>query len=649
MHRKIFANFARATLSLAALSTAASGQAEPPPLDAYGELPEVEDIAIAPSGGSVAMVVQIKGQRRVAVVDDAGKVPFNLATGPSKIRGVQWADDGTILVTKSETVGLGPGFTQSRIELTGTIIIPLDTKKMELVFARTKAIADTTRGAYGIRKLDGKTVGYYGGLAMDVSREGVYFRHGRTTLYAVDLAKNMPRQVAPPPAEGHWRDWQIDGAGNVAATMDLTESNGSWKITNAKGVELARGVDPNGDISMLCLGKDGTTLLYSIADEAGDDRWMEVPLTGGAAVEFLPNQAVERIYVDGRSGNLIGYRLKGGKPQTVMFDPARQKAVSGIFRAFAKRDVALMDWNADFTKIIVRTSGNRDSGTWYLVDMSTHKADPIGDERTRIPQDEVGPISLVSYKAADGLEMDGILTLPPGREAKNLPVVVLPHGGPAAHDTLSFDWWAQAFASRGYAVFQPNFRGSTNRNEAFIRAGDAQWGHKMQTDLSDGLAELARQGTIDPKRACIVGGSYGGYAALAGVTLQHGIYRCAVSFGGISDVAMMYRTDVYESGNSKMTWRALRRQLGDTKGYDAISPRRFAATADAPILLIHGKDDTVVPLNQSTVMANALKNAGKPYEMVVLPGEDHWLSTGETRKKMLQSAVDFVQKNNPAN
>jgi dipeptidyl aminopeptidase/acylaminoacyl peptidase len=124
----------------------------------------------------------------------------------------------------------------------------------------------------------------------------------------------------------------------------------------------------------------------------------------------------------------------------------------------------------------------------------------------------------------------------------------MPHGGPEARDYPVFDWWAQAFASRGYVVLQPNFRGSTGYGAAFLRAGYGEWGRKMQSDISDGLAFLVDAGIADPGRACIVGASYGGYAALAGVTLQKGLYRCAVSVAGISDLQKMVATDVYESG-----------------------------------------------------------------------------------------------------
>lgn len=272
----------------------------------------------------------------------------------------------------------------------------------------------------------------------------------------------------------------------------------------------------------------------------------------------------------------------------------------------------------------------------------------MGADYPLIGPEAVGAISTISYKAGDGLALDGILTLPPGREAKNLPVILLPHGGPNAQDTERFDWWAQAFASRGYAVFQPNFRGSTNRDTAFMRAGNGEWGRKMQTDISDGLAELVRRGIADPKRACIVGASYGGYAALAGVTLQKGLYRCAVAVAPVSDLSDMYWTDYRQSGGNRMLRRSLNDSLGPLANFAAVSPRRHARDASAPILLVHGKDDTVVSFKQSSAMADALKEAGKPYEMVVLREEDHWLSRSATRQQMLDAAMRFVSQHNPA-
>jgi len=170
----------------------------------------------------------------------------------------------------------------------------------------------------------------------------------------------------------------------------------------------------------------------------------------------------------------------------------------------------------------------------------------------------------------------------------------------------------------------------------------------MQTDLSDGVAWLAEQGIVDPKRACIVGASYGGYAALAGVTLQQGKYRCAVAVAGVSDLELFFNREYRESGDSKDLREGWLEMMGPRNQLSQVSPRTFASATNAPVMLIHGRDDTVVPFEQSQRMADSLKDAGKPDEFVELQGEDHWLSRSATRKKMLQSAVAFVQKNNPA-
>jgi dipeptidyl aminopeptidase/acylaminoacyl peptidase len=313
-------------------------------------------------------------------------------------------------------------------------------------------------------------------------------------------------------------------------------------------------------------------------------------------------------------------------------------------KAFPGLTVRLIDWNDSFDRLIVFTSGPTEPEGWWLVDLKTHGAEALGLGYLLAAAD-VGPMRMVTYKASDGLDMAGVLTLPPGRLAGKLPVIVLPHGGPSARDYPVFDWWAQAFASRGYAVFQPNFRGSTGSGSKFLRAGWGEWGRKMQTDISDGLAELAKQGIVDPKRACIVGASYGGYAALAGVTVQQGLYRCAVA--GIGDVQAMVRTDKWESGGDPTLSRSLDKQVGSGRDLKLISPITYASRADAPILLIHGVDDTVVAFSQSSNMMVALKRANKPVEMVTLPGEDHWLSKSETRLTMLKAAVAFVEQHNP--
>ena len=325
-----------------------------------------------------------------------------------------------------------------------------------------------------------------------------------------------------------------------------------------------------------------------------------------------------------------------------------------MIKAFPGEQVSLSSWSDDKRKLVVMTDSPTLGPAYALVDLDTGAARYLSNVYLGVTEEGVAEVRPIKYKAADGLEITGYLTLPRGKDPRNLPLVVLPHGGPEGRDTLGFDWWSQALASRGYAVLQPNFRGSEGFGWKFVQAGFGQWGKAMQTDLSDGVRHLAKQGIIDPKRVCIVGASYGGYAALAGATLDKGVYRCAASVAGPADLRrMLIDSNRRFESSQNSTMRYWLRFMGAEGLKDpdlaAISPAKLAGNVEIPILLIHGKDDTVVPYVQSTLMADALKKAGKPVELVTLPSEDHWLSRGATRLQMLTSVVDFLEKNNPPN
>ncbi|WP_245157688.1 alpha/beta fold hydrolase [Brevundimonas sp. A19_0] len=280
-------------------------------------------------------------------------------------------------------------------------------------------------------------------------------------------------------------------------------------------------------------------------------------------------------------------------PDALFFHPVTRRLIGAMRRGDAGPVYAFIDDDA--------------SALWITVQRA-FAGRPPGGGYPGITPERVAAVRPVTYPASDGLEIHGYLTTPPGMsEAGDLPLVVLVHGGPAARDYLQFDWWAQAMASRGYAVLQPNFPGSTGYGDAFLEAGYGEWGRKMQTDLSDGVRYLADQGIIDPERVCIVGASYGGYAAMAGPTLDPGVYRCAVAVAGLSDLGV-FVDDAASRGarRENSTTRYWNRfmgaeRLGD-RSLDARSPARLADQADAPILLIHGRDDTVVPIEQSRIM-----------------------------------------------
>lgn len=650
----MFGRIARRVIaaSLVALAAPVAAQVAPPPLDAYGELPAIEDMAVSPSG-QIAMLATSSGKRILAMLDPALQPIRVLEVGDIKVRGFRWIGDDAIMIQRSETIDLDERFLARSAEIFNVMIVPVDPQEqIRTVFADERDMVHAVFGNYGFRQLGGKWTGLFAGRAMARQLDGTYYYEGgKSALYAVDLAANKSRRMTTAPTSNEYADWLVDEQGKVTATLHFTETNYNWRLLNARDRQIASGNSPKGGAWLVAFGAGGDTAIYAITPEHGPARYYEVPLDGGAEpTELWPDLIVETVYSNPNTSRMIGYLPEGhaGEADPIFGDAEVQARVSQVLDAFRPFGGVAYDWTPGFGRIVVHTGGNNDSGTWFLIDTERGQSTVIGKARPQIGPTQVGPISTIHYAARDGLELEAILTLPPGREAKGLPLVMLPHGGPRAHDDEIFDWWAQAFASRGYAVLQPNFRGSTEHGEEFMHAGDGEWGKKMQTDLSDGMVWLADQGIVDPARACIVGASYGGYAALAGVTLQQGLYRCAVSVAGVSDLKLFFEREYRESGRSRETRDDWLEMMGPRGELDTVSPRAFAARADAPILLIHGRDDTVVPFEQSTKMADSLLDAGKPVEFVELQGEDHWLSRSDTRKQMLQAAVAFVEEHNPA-
>ncbi|MDB5686134.1 MAG: peptidase prolyl oligopeptidase, partial [Rhizorhabdus sp.] len=522
--------------------------APPPSLSIYGKLPGVELVAISSSGDHAAMIGVVDGVRSLVILDQDKKALLGFPLGDAKIRGVYWAGDDRVLLYKSDTTKLDAGFITDQTELYTMIVIPLNGDKIWSVFGNEPKIKGGVRGFHGIQEREGRYYGYFGGITYDGDFRSPepYLKSTAPVLYEVNLQNQRAKAIAPrSESNGFFRDWVMGPGGKVGATLDYTSRTGDWAVRNGAGQKIAEGVNPLGRVGLIGLGATPETVILSERLGAAEPRWFEIPLAGGERKEILADVSLDGAIIDEKTRQLVGYRREGDVPAYGFFDGYRQKVINATMKAFPGVSVHLADWNDRFDRLIVMTEGVGDPQTWWQIDIKTGKARDLG---LSYPIDvaDVGPMSIVRYKAGDGLDIAGILTLPPGRSAKNLPIVILPHGGPADRDYPIFDWLAQALASRGYAVLQPNFRGSTGYGITFRRAGNGQWGRKMQSDISDGLAYLAAQGIADPKRACIMGASYGGYAALAGVTLQHGLYRCAVAVAGVSDVAKMAATDIRE-------------------------------------------------------------------------------------------------------
>jgi dipeptidyl aminopeptidase/acylaminoacyl peptidase len=399
--------------------------------------------------------------------------------------------------------------------------------------------------------------------------------------------------------------------------------------------------------SGLVAGVDAQPAVHLEQDH--QDQARELSPDGATWSDPLPDWATEELIYDDASHKLIGgYKLIEDDGVYTFVDAALQARWDAIKRAYPGAIVTLQSMSEDLTRFVVKVESPVDPPAFALVDVKTRHATWVAKEYEGLKAADMNPVKPVAFKAKDGLDLTGYLTPPVGRDAKAPPLVVFPHGGPHSRDEPGFGWWAQAMASRGYAVLQVNFRGSSGLGWDFQAKGFGEFGRKMQTDLSDGVRYLAAQGVIDPKRVCIVGASYGGYAALTGATLDTGVYRCAASIAGISDPRKMltWENSRDPDGASDNT-RFWTRYMGDASTLDQIAPITHIDRVTIPILLVHGKDDTVVAYQQSQMMADALTKAGKPYEFVTLKAEDHWLSRGATRLEMLQAVVAFLEKHNP--
>ncbi len=327
---------------------------------------------------------------------------------------------------------------------------------------------------------------------------------------------------------------------------------------------------------------------------------------------------------------------------------AHMKALRKYFQDSA--NVYITDVSADSNTLVLFVEGPAVPPSFYYYRTTTKKIEFIGFERNSLFNKLMPTAAPVTWKARDGREIGGYLTRPAGAEqATGLPLVVYPHGGPELRDRLAFDRWVQYFVSRGYAVFQPNFRGSDGFGRGFSEAGNGEWGRAMQDDITDGVAFLLQREIADPARICIVGASYGGYAALAGAALTPDLYKCAVSIAGLSDLSAFMKWYKFEHGPDSAGSVYWMRLIGDPEHalqrMRSVSPVHLAGAIKADVLLIHGKDDDVVPYSQSQAMKRALDNSTRRITLIEIEDEGHSGWSDENEMLVLEKIDAFLAKN----
>lgn len=368
-----------------------------------------------------------------------------------------------------------------------------------------------------------------------------------------------------------------------------------------------------------------------------------------APVRRHPKYDITTVVYDGDSTRLAGFCYVADVHQCDFDD----KKVAATFRGLSKyfggdRDIVPVSISDDGEFWLLHVSGADEPGAYYLYDWNAREVAPIGSQFPKLTPDRLGRMKPFAYKARDGLEIGGYVTRPAEPASGPRPLVVLPHGGPEVRDRLGYGAWTQYFASRGYLVFQPNFRGSGGFGRKYAEAGYGQWGERMQDDVYDGVQALIASGEVDPNRICIVGASYGGYVALWGAVDRPELLKCVVSVAGVTDLQELMEWERRIFGADSSRYEYWVKSIGDPKTQraelEAKSPARFAAKAAAPVLLIHGDADWIVPVDQSRRMEKALRKAGRTVTLTVLEGEGHDDWSSENDEKVLTQIGAFVEK-----
>lgn len=615
---------------------------EPLPTAAFARLPFMEMPELSPDGRHVAGLFGVKGEQRIGILPlrgDTAAAVFIGVPDQTEIDWLRWVGDDDIVI------GL-------------RALLPVEAENWYIT--RLLGLNRTTGKATRLLwDLKGQNAADLLWVPTDGSREILVAGQNSIyegddfwpAVYRFDVATG--RKKTEVNGRTSVMDWGADHLGRVRYGIGYRDqSTKATLLYRRDGGGAFRSIDSASlrdeeELTIPFLFVPGTDhgLVYK---ESADGRTViaEIDLTTGREVRIAhtaENADIEGAILSSDRAGLLGYYTSDDARPIHWIDPKMAAHQATLDAASPRSRVRIESYSRDLSKLLVRISTPDNPGLFYFFDAAAGSLDRLAAVNEVIGGKRLSRARLVRYKARDGLEIEGVLTMPRGRAAKNLPFIVMPHGGPWGHDELTYDYWAQFLAERGYAVLQPNFRGSTGYGEKFLKAGQGQMGFAMQDDVSDGVRWAVAEGIADPKRVCIVGASYGGYAAMWGIAKDPDQYRCAISINGVSNL----RREVNDFGG-KVHARLYRTQWQKmTPDFAAVSPINAVDRIKTPLLLIHGKKDVTVDHAQSAKMYGAMRKADKVVEFVSIPLADHYFTREADRMTLLTSIEAFLTRHNP--
>jgi dipeptidyl aminopeptidase/acylaminoacyl peptidase len=624
---------------------------------AFGARPSVSSPVLSASAARVSYLTPGPGPKTVAVVGDLSTGKFStLVSSDGQPESLQWCH----FVGEARTVCRFGGLVES--STLGDLLGFSRLISMDLTGGGAKLLGQPESAhEFALRQYDAAIVDWLGGTDASVLMNRLYVPEEvlgtnvkRTKkgwgVDRIDVATlksdtvEAPREAADYMSDelGHVRLMSITDARNSGMLTGKlryfyrTQGSRDWKplvtvndITNPDFQPLA--IDASIDSLYALKKKNGRYALYAMK------------LDGSAAETLVaenPRVDIDNVVRFGEGQKVIGYTFSDETGETVYVDPEFKALAQSLSKALPKSPIIQFeDSSSDGTKLLIFAGSDNDPGRYYLFDRSRKTLEPLMVERPELEGRTLASVKPVSITAPDGTAIPAYLTLPPGKDAKNLAAVVLPHGGPSARDEWDFDWLAQFLAARGYAVVQPQYRGSAGFGDAWLNENGFRNWRTSIGDITASAKWLAAQGIADPKRVAILGWSYGGYAALQSAVVEPSLYKAVVAIAPVTDLQM-----AKDESRNFANYELVQREIGSGPHIAEGSPLRHAESFRVPVLLVHGTMDANVRYAESQKMDAALKSAGRQSELITFKGLDHQLRDSDARAQMLTRIGELLER-----
>lgn len=639
--------------SVALSGTAGVATAEPLPIEAFLKRPAFTDMKISPDGKHLAATVPLDDDKNVLVVLDRKSMDVTASMrmrGREQVDDFAWVSDSRLVVSAAQKSGM---LDQPRP--TGELFaINADGSQMKTLFGY--------RAGDSVGSRIGKpTSEYASAFLIDTVRDSddevivlvrPWAQSRSSDVHSEARSMNVftgaTKQIARSPRPHAFM--MSDRSANIRLSISATPggdqqvhvrsaAGGDWRLLHDESVAGYA-------ISPLAFDADGTHFLASREHVTGPGSVVRVEIEGGRQAQVLQPGTVDpgRVIFGAAHGHAVAVQFDDGKPDIAVLEADTRDArlALAVRRAFPDQFAYVTSYTRDGSLGLVHVYSDRNSGEFYLLHVADMKMHFLAASREWLDPQVMSEVRPVSLKARDGTPLHGLLTLPRGRDAMKLPLVVNPHGGPhGIRDYWDFNEEAQLLASRGYAVLQVNFRGSGGYGRGFERAGYRQWGGKMQDDIADAVRWTISEGFADADRICIYGASYGGYAALMNAARYPDLYQCTIGYVGVYDLNLMFNEgDIRESIYGR---NYLARVLGNEQ-LAANSPVTYAGSIKMPVMLIHGSEDIRVPQTHADRMRSALREAGNDPVWLIERREGHGFYNLPNRVRLYTQLLAFLDE-----